>query len=468
MTDVWSGLEAPKPQNTVAPDIWSGLEASDASTPKTAGPQGSQNLADVYGSEAGPGALLTNPEFWKGAARGALGTFESATAGNQKAAIKETQDLSKRWGITGNPNQPEGTAGEVIGGFMAPLPGGPAESAAAEAVNPVDALIAKATSGSSKSIGNALDAVRDQVGPDVTSSHPVEHGDTIIQAYKDKAAVADANVSAKYKALQDANGGQFPVDAAALQKNATAALHDQLLFDHAPKPVMNTLGRLADNNSMTFENFESLRTNLARIQRSSSDANEAAAAGVIRGAMEELPLAPGAAELKPLADSARGAARTQFQALEADPAYKAAVNDSVPPDRFVQKFVTGPSATRDGVAQMKANLADNPLATQTMGVAAVDHLRTTSGIDVGADFRQTAFNKKLGDLGPRLEQLIDPKTLGQLHTIGEAPGYGLIRRGTAAVVPSVATAAGAKLAGPLGAMAGRTIGERVAEKIVPP
>jgi hypothetical protein len=134
----------------------------------------------------------------------------------------------------------------------------------------------------------------------------------------------------------------------------------------------------------------------------------------------------------------------------------------------VQKFITGPSATRDGVAQMRANLADNPEATQTMGVATIDHLRGISGIDLGADFRQGAFNKHLGTLAPRLEYLLDPRTLEQLQTLGNAPGYGLMRRGAAAITPTITTGVGAHTLGTPGAIAGRIIGEKLAEKIKPP
>jgi hypothetical protein len=268
-----------------------------------------------------------------------------------------------------------------------------------------------------------VQAIRDAVGPDVFSTNPVEHGDTLIGAYKAKAAAADADISSKYQALRDAAGGQFPVSAPKLFQNVTSKLNDQLLLDHAPKAVMNTLGRLADEDNMTFQNFESLRTNLARTMRSSADGNERAAAGVIRSAMEELPLAPGAAKLKPLADEARSAARTQFQALEADPAYKAAVNETVPPDRFVQKFIVG--GTRDNVAQMKENLAHDPTATQTMGVAALDHLRRSAGInDMGeGNFSQAGFNRHLQALDPKLSSLVDPATAEQLNTLGNVARY---------------------------------------------
>ena len=270
-----------------------------------------------------------------------------------------------------------------------------------------------------------LKAIRESAGPDVFSTNPVEHGDTLIQAYKEKGAAADAQVSANYKALKDAAGGNFPVDANALMNNSTKALHDQLLFDHAPKAVMSTLGRLADQGNMTFENFESLRTNLARIQRSSPDGNERAAAGIIRNQMEALPLQPGAAQLKPLADTARSSAKAQFQALEADPAYKAAVTDSVPPDKFVNKFITGPYATRDSVAQMRANLADNDRAAQTMGVAALDHLRDQARIDPmgNGNFASATFNKHLEAMRPKLQYLVPPEQAEQLDTLGKVARY---------------------------------------------
>lgn len=282
-----------------------------------------------------------------------------------------------------------------------------------------------------------LQAMRDKIGPYVFSTNPVEHGDTLIQAYQDKGAAADADISSKYQALRDANGGQFPVDAPTLLKNATNDLHQQLLFDHAPSAVMRTLGRLADNDNMTFENFESLRTNLARVQRTSQDGNEVAAAGVIRNAMEQLPLKPEAAALKPLADDARSAAKAQFDLTTNkdsdtyDPAYAAAVHGTVPPDKFVQKFIVG--APRDDVETMRQNLAGNDTATQTMGVAALDHLsRQTLGkelpnaLDVDsngnakatANFSQANYGKNVETMAPKFGSLFEPDTAETLSKIG--------------------------------------------------
>src|SRR6185369_9270899 len=177
---------------------------------------------------------------------------------------------------------------------------------------------------------------------------------------------------------------------------------------------------------MTFENFENARTTLAAEARKADragDGNAAAAINIVRDKLEDLPMTGQNADLKALADKARASAKARFDALDADPAYKAAVNDSVAPDRFVQKFVTG--GTRDGVAQMRANLAHDDTAVQTMGVSALDHLRDQARVGPGqsGNFAQAAFNKQLVALDPKLRSLVDPKTADQLGTLGNVTHY---------------------------------------------
>lgn len=290
-----------------------------------------------------------------------------------------------------------------------------------------------------------LQEIRDRIGPDVFSTNQVEHGDTLIAAYKAKNDAAQADISAKYQALQDANGGKFPVDAKTLQSNVNQALHQKLLYEHAPSAEMMQLNNAA-KGGMTFEQYEAMRTNLARVMRSSSDGNERAAAGVIRQQMENLPLSGNTAQLKPLADAARSAAKTQFQALDADPAYKAAVSESVPPDRFVQKYVI--NGNRDDVDLMRQNLAGNDPAIQTLGVAAVDHLRN-SAVGTTGNFSQAGFNRQLSAIDPKLSALVDPKTADQLSTIGNVARYTQAQpRGSFQNNSNTAVAAAAEKAAP--------------------
>jgi hypothetical protein len=267
--------------------------------------------------------------------------------------------------------------------------------------------------------------LRDRVGPDVFTTNPVDHGASLIEAYKAKDAPIKADITAKYKALEDANGGQFPLDTDAFVKGTDAALGKAFKSNSVPSDLAANLNELRNGRQMTFEDFESLRSDAADAARTSTDGRQRAAAGIIRDQLEKMPLTAEAAKLKPLADTARSAAKTRFDALDADPAYEAAVHGSVPEDRFVQRFVTGPSATRNGVATMRTNLADNPTATQTMGVAALDHLRQSAGIDPmgNGNFGQASFNKALTALDPKLQSLVDPKTAEHLGTLGNVARY---------------------------------------------
>lgn len=276
-----------------------------------------------------------------------------------------------------------------------------------------------------KALSANITALRDRVGPDVFSTNPVEHGDTFIDAYQQKDAPIKADITAKYKALEDANGGQFPLDTNGFVKSTDAALSKALKSNSVPSDLNATLNEFRNGRQMNFEDFESLRSDAADAARTSTDGRQRAAAGIIRDQLESMPLTPEAAKLKPLADAARSAARARFQALDADPAYDAAVHGTVPPDRFVQRFMTGPQATRDGVATIKENLKDNPVAVQTMGVAALDHLRQAAGIDSmgNGNFSQSGFNKTAQALGPRLNSLVDPHTSESLDALGNVARY---------------------------------------------
>lgn len=271
-----------------------------------------------------------------------------------------------------------------------------------------------------RALGQNMQAIRDQVGPEVFSTNPVEHGDTLIGAYRALDSSAERAVNRAYHNLRQAAGGDVPVDAQAVLNDATARLHKRLLYDHAPAQEMAQLTRLAQSNSMTFENFESMRTNLARIARSNADGNVKAAAGEIRAALEQLPLRAGAEHLKTIADNARALARRRFQAMEADPAYAAAVNGTVPPDRFVQKFVIG--GTRDDLDLMLRTLGNNPSVRQTVSVAALDHLRDAARLNPAyeGNFSSAGFSRALQGLSAKANIIFDPRTaenIGKLNNV---------------------------------------------------
>jgi len=249
----------------------------------------------------------------------------------------------------------------------------------------------------------------------------------LIDAYKQMDAPVKADISAKYKALEDAAGGNFPIDGQAFVAKSEAALDKALKAGSVPADIQRAMDQFKAGRQMTFQDFETLRSDLADVMRSASDGRQRQAANIIRQQLESLPLSPEAAALKPLADTARQAAAERFAKIEADPAYKASVNDaagigepSALADRFFKSYVTGPSAARANVAKMQANLAADPLAAQTISAGVLDHLKTQLKADPQTgNFSQSGYNGALKALEPKLDMVLVPPIAQQIRAVGE-------------------------------------------------
>jgi hypothetical protein len=282
-----------------------------------------------------------------------------------------------------------------------------------------------------KALTANLEAIRSNVAPDVSAVHPTDMGQTLIDRYKamDEPIVQD--IDAKYQALRDANGGQFPVDAGQLLNNVRAALRKELLSNDAPASQMSELERLASDGNMTMEDFLSLRRNLGNVARTATDGNTRTAAGIMTRQLEALPLSSEASALKPLADQARVAARERFSRIDADPAYKAAVNDGVPigepspvADKFVRNYVTGDNARLANIKQMKANLGNDPVASQTIAASTLDHLQQAAKVDgETGKFLADGYGKRVTSLSPKLGDLVGQDAAQQLQQVARVSKY---------------------------------------------
>jgi len=267
-----------------------------------------------------------------------------------------------------------------------------------------------------------MDAIREMAAPDAYGTKTIENSDSLIDTYKKLDAERNAVINQKYQALRDAAGGEFPIDAPALLDNVKTALKKDLLSNDAPTSQMAELSRMAAEKSMTFEDYLSLRRNLGDIARTSTDGTTRRAASVMIQELENLPLQEGAKQLKPLADDARSAAKARFQMLEKDPAYKAAVEDSVSPDKFIDKFVV--NGTRDNVKTMIDQLGRDSVAHQHMSAGTLNWLREKA-VDSSGNFSQAAFNKALNQLdkSEKLNLVFNPDASSTLKTLGNVAKY---------------------------------------------
>jgi hypothetical protein len=266
-------------------------------------------------------------------------------------------------------------------------------------------------------------------------------------------------------------------------------LDQQFKTRYLPSDIAADLDEFTQEGKSTIQNLENLRTNMAAAARKaerSGDGNAAAAISIARDQLEQMPVTGASLEVKTLADEARSAARARFDAIKADPAYKAVVNDGVAmgepsplADSFMQRYVV--NAPVANVRTMLDNLSSDPLAQQRMAAAVHDSLKQSAGIDLrtnAGEFGQASYNKALTKQAPKMEWLYDPKSEQQMHSLGnvaryvkERPDVGIFSHSNtapAAVSLGKTLAAksgvglgnvlGALTLGPHGAMAGSAVG----------
>lgn len=283
-----------------------------------------------------------------------------------------------------------------------------------------------------KQLVQNVEAIRDAAAPEVRGSNHVENGQSLVDSYKSMDEASRADVSAKYKALSDANGGSLPLNGQDFTAAADAALKKQMKVRYVPKEIAADLEGFRQGGPMTFEDFENLRTNLAAEARKAEragDGNAAGAINIVRSTLEDLPMTGETAQIKPLADAARKAAKTRFDKIKADPAYKAAINDPAPigeqsaaADNFVANFVVKGKAAN--VAKMKAHLAEDPVAQQTMAAGVINYLKNKAGADsVTGNFSQAGYNRALAEIQPKIDSLFDAKTAQQIQALGNVAKY---------------------------------------------
>ena len=261
-----------------------------------------------------------------------------------------------------------------------------------------------------------LDLFRENVAPDIFSTAPADLGKIIKDGYRALDDTLEAEIAGKYDRLRQAAGGQFPVDAPTLFKNVQDKLGRELLTDNAPSAQMKSLAQMAENNSMTFENYLALRRNLGKVIASSKDGNERMAARLMMDELDQLPLSPGAAALKPLADEARAAAKARFDLMKRDKAYDSIINKGVADENVLRDFLFGRSkGTQENVRQMVANLGQQE--RQALAAGVVQHLRDKA-VNAAGDFSQAAYVKAFNELEPKLQGIIPQETINQMRSLG--------------------------------------------------
>jgi hypothetical protein len=272
-----------------------------------------------------------------------------------------------------------------------------------------------------KKLVNNLTLIRERAAPDVFGTKPSEFGQQVIDGYLNIDRQRNDNIRQLYGQLEQAAGGNFPIDAQKFVQSADQQLKKKLKSEFLPPEIDRQLQSYRDGSRMDFEQFESLRTNLAteiRKAERAGDGNKSFALGVVRDSLENLPLTGEAAKLKPLADAARKAAKERFDALKRDPAYNAAVEGKVAPENFIDTFVLSKGkGTEANVRQMMSALGRGTPEQQAIAAGLMETI-TRKAVDSSGNFSQAAYNKILRDLEPKLLEVFDPDSAKQLKSLG--------------------------------------------------
>jgi len=267
--------------------------------------------------------------------------------------------------------------------------------------------------------------IRERAAPDVYSTKTIESSQALIDEYKALDKTRNAAIDAKFTELRDKAGGELPVDSPALLKNVDQQLSKELLLtDGQGISQYRELKALADSGTMTFDQYLSMRRNLSRLSAEAKDGNVRQAARIMVQELDKLPLSNETAALKPIADQARGLARERFEALKKDPAYKAAVNDSVPADKYFNKFVI--NGVNKNINTMIDTLGRDSLGHQHIKAGTINYLSDKAGIiDGKGNFSQANYNKNLKRLDDvnNLGAIFDPESQLQLRTLGNVAAY---------------------------------------------
>jgi hypothetical protein len=230
-------------------------------------------------------------------------------------------------------------------------------------------------------ISNAFETAKQRHAPDIPSTADAsELGQLQINALAEKDAVRQQAITNAYKALQDANGGQFPIDVSKLDSSINSELSRTLKTNHLSDSIRSDLKDFYQNP--TFEAYEALRTNLSNEMRSSSNGNARGAAYVVRQELEKLPVFgeeagnPQAIQLKALADNARKLFAERQAIIKSNPAYKAAIKEagsleeataqgeSLNAAKFHNKYVA--NATPEAIRRLKSEIDPNNIANQAI------------------------------------------------------------------------------------------------------
>ncbi|HDR9100063.1 TPA: glucosaminidase domain-containing protein [Burkholderia vietnamiensis] len=291
-----------------------------------------------------------------------------------------------------------------------------------------------------------FDAIRDRVAPDVNVPSGTPIGQAIVDAYKQADAPIQEQIARAYEGARNADGTPALVDSAAAMRDFESKIGPtrfralpsrvQQIFSDAKNNVV-ALPEAFDRSGgavrpLTARDLMDIDQTLSGAIGETKNASVQHDIGLLRQAILDAPISPAAGpEAMAAFKSAQAQARARFQAMAADPAYKAAVNDGVGvgepsplADAFIQKYVAGGKTAN--VQNMLQNLSGDPLNQQYIAAGLMDHIKSQAGIDLRTgtgNVSQAALNKTIQNLGQKSDLVFGADGAQTLDRLGNVARY---------------------------------------------
>ena len=257
-------------------------------------------------------------------------------------------------------------------------------------------------------------------------------GQIQINALLEKDLLRQNAIKNAYKELENANGGQLPIDISELNKNINNALTKKLktnVYEDKLGTIKKDIDGLIKNGRMTFDDFENLRSNLADEMRTNQSGSARAAAHIIREQLENLPFPENMQHLKPLADKARSLYKERMEVIKNNPAYKAAIKEAdtmeeaeqglaaLNADKFHDKYVT--NSTPESVRRMVEELKDSPKAIKALKAGDILNARDALVPNtMTPQLKPDMYNKYLRSQAGKAKYVHDAESLQDLLDYG--------------------------------------------------
>jgi len=247
-----------------------------------------------------------------------------------------------------------------------------------------------------------LAEVKETTAPDVFAPDYVANAEGAMEFIGGKIKQNESAVGEAYKALDDFGAGKIQIDSQSFAQNAIKALSEKEDIDFLPAVIKEKIKTYQEGKTMNFDQYENLRTQIAREGRKADkagDGNAVHALTLVRGELEKLPLIGETVEAKVLADKARSTAKAEFDLLNRDSpnynkVYADLVNGKTDTKDFIQSAVLR-SKNKDFAKTME--LFDDPTAKQHLRAGALDVIIRDS-TDASGKFKPAAFAKAIENL----------------------------------------------------------------------